>query len=85
MADCPVFFTGTVPIMWNDGFIKEYFNPDGLILWKNIDELPKILDTLDKSLYNKLMPFIQENFNTAKKYSIIEDYLYAQFFHKFDK
>ena len=57
-----------------------------MILWENIDELEKILETLDETLYNSMMPAIEENFQTAKnKYGVIEDFMYTQFFHKFDK
>ena len=84
LLDC--FLTGTVPVVWNDGFIESYFNRDGMILWKNIDELPEILDTLNDTLYNKMMLAVQENFNTAKNlYGIVEDYLYMNFFKQFDK
>lgn len=83
LLDC--FLTGTVPVMWNDGFIEEYFNKDGMILWRDINELGQKLDTLNESLYNKMMPAIIDNFNRAKKYSIVEDYMYHSFFKEFDK
>lgn len=84
LLDC--FLTGTVPVIWNDGFIEDYFNKDGMILWKNINELNEILDTLNDKLYNNMMLAIQDNFQIAKeKYGIIENFMYHQFFYEFDK
>lgn len=84
LLDC--FLTGTIPIMYNSGWIRNHFNVNGIILWQDKKELGKILETLDDKLYNKLMPFIQENFKIAKeKYSIVEDYMFQNFFKEFDK
>jgi hypothetical protein len=70
------FATGTVPIMWNTGWIGKYFNVDGMILWENINDLKNIIDSISVEDYNSRMPAIKENFQIAKKYSIVEDVIY---------
>lgn len=82
LLDC--FLTGTVPIMWNDNFIEEYFNPDGMILWKEIGELFQILDVVNDKVYNKMMPAIKENFLKAQKYAVVEDQLYHNLFQSYE-
>lgn len=74
LLDC--FLTGTVPIVWNDGFITKYFNCDGMIIWKDIEDLKDILKICNENLYNKMLPAVNDNFNRALKYSIVEDFLY---------
>lgn len=80
------FYTGTIPIYWNPGWIAQYFNPKGMILWNTIAELITIVDRIDIKLYNNILGTgaVRDNFYTAQKYAIPEDYMYENFFCQFD-
>ena len=84
LIDC--FSTGTVPIVWGGGFLHKYFDMNGIICWDMMEQLEDILDnTISEKDYSLRMPAITHNFGTAfHKYRVIEDYLYNNFFYKFD-
>jgi len=77
------FYTGTVPIFWNPGWIRNYFNIKGMLLWDNVAELYRIIDNIDNKLYNTMLAAIRENFYLAQKYAIPEDWLFENFFCQF--
>jgi hypothetical protein len=79
LIDC--IMTGTVPIYWGcGGNIGKYFNIDGIINFNNASELSSILDKCDENFYISKMDAIKENFETAKKYVIPEDYMWHNYF-----
>jgi hypothetical protein len=73
ILDC--FTAGTVPIYHGAPDIKNYFNMNGIIILKD-DFDPTFLS---KELYDSMMPAIQDNFQRALKYDIIEDILYDRY------
>jgi len=82
LLDC--IATGTVPIVWGSRYLKKYFNPAGIIHFDTVEQLGNILGDLCEEDYNYRAGAIQENFDTAfKKYKVVEDYLYDNFFKQF--
>jgi hypothetical protein len=77
VTDC--FALGTVPIYWGTPAISKYFNTDGMIMFDSIDEIPGILNSLNKELYDKKMPAIIENFHKANEYLVAEDYMFEKY------
>jgi hypothetical protein len=71
IIDC--FAARTVPIYWGDPTIDTHFNSKGIIPFSNVKELKKLLIELKdpaaaEKLYNRMLPFIDENFTKAKQY-----------------
>lgn len=71
IIDC--FLSGTIPIYYGNPRITEYFNPDGLIVFTDPDQLPDILKTISPELYSSKQSAIAENFEIAEKYMTPED------------
>ena len=78
------FYTGTVPIMWNNGFISKYFDTDGMFLWKTIQELKNIVKYIENNPddYESKKKYIQHNFEIAKEYFSPDDFIYTQLFRE---
>ena len=74
LIDC--FITGTVPIYWGCPSIDNFFNTQGMRLFKKITDLPALLKGCTEEEYNKMLPHIEENFELAKNYILAEDYIY---------
>lgn len=70
LIDCLI--TGTVPIYWGTD-ISNFFDMDGIIEFKNIDDLKLKIGDLTEEKYNQMLPSIQKNIQTAKKYIVTED------------
>jgi len=77
ILDC--FLTGTIPIYLGSKTISNYFNSEGIISFEGDEDLPSIIQTLDRNLYNSKLDVIKENFELAKEYispeKIIQNYL----------
>ena len=75
------FLTGTVPIYWGSEHIVEFFNPNGFFTFNTMDELEKIvLDTPALvEFYNSHETDIIENYHTALKFKVGDDYLYETY------
>jgi hypothetical protein len=71
--------TGTVPIYWGADKIGNFFNTEGFIFINNLEDMISILPELTEKKYNSLLPHIKENFETAIKYTTVEDYIYEKF------
>ena len=67
------FRCGTVPIFWGCDNIGEYFNEKGILRFNTGPELIKILDNLSEQKYHDMMPYIEENYEIAKKYVCVDD------------
>lgn len=80
LIDC--FATGTIPIFWGCPSIGKFFNEKGIITFDNVQDLQKILDYADDSYYDKHIDFVRENFEKAKEYCVVEDYIYKSFIEK---
>ena len=73
ILDC--FVSGTVPVYHGAPDVDNYFNMDGIIiLTDNFDP-----SQLSVDLYQSMMPAIQDNFQRAIKYDIIEDVLWERY------
>jgi hypothetical protein len=70
LIDC--FATGTVPVYWGCPGIDNFFNPDGLIQFREMDELPDILKKLSEEDYLQRLPAIKENLQRARDYRFPE-------------
>lgn len=73
IMDC--FATGVVPIYWGCTNIGEFFNTDGILTFKNLTELQKILDSLSENYYSQLEEAIQDNFHRFRQYDLTEDWI----------
>lgn len=71
ILDC--FATGTIPVYMGSPDIGEYFNSDGIIL------LSEEFEISDDLYYNK-MSAIQDNLERCKKYEVLEDFIYLNYF-----
>lgn len=78
------FAAGVVPIFWGCPSINNYFDGNGIISFDNINELDNILDSIGLDDYDNRSKAIKNNFRIAKKYKVVEDYMYESFFRKFD-
>jgi len=74
IIDC--FATGTVPIYWGCPSIYRFFDIEGIITFDTLEELEVIINELSDDDYRKRSESIKKNFDMAKKYSVIEDYIY---------
>lgn len=71
LTDC--FRAGTVPIFWGCENIGEFFNEKGIIRFETPKQLNNILSSLTVKDYYDRMEYIQENFETVKKYFCTDD------------
>lgn len=68
--------TGTIPIYYGCPSIHKFFNPEGFIIFDSEKDLPNIKAELNPENYQKKLPYIQENFEKALEYILIEDWIY---------
>jgi hypothetical protein len=66
ILDC--FQSKVVPIYWGCPNIGEYFNTNGIIAVKNINELVDVCNRLTPDVYQWMLPFIEENNHRAPKW-----------------
>lgn len=77
LVDC--LTTYTIPIYWGCPNIKDYFNPEGMIICNDIEDIKTAIDLIKREpqkAYELGKPFIDENFERATKWSSPEDYIY---------
>ena len=74
LIDC--FMTGTIPIYYGCPSISNFFDPNGIIIFDNLQNIDDTLQTLNKNTYNSKKESIKYNFEEAKKYLISEDWIY---------
>lgn len=72
LIDC--FRTGTVPIYWGCPSIGDFFNLNGMIIIENLSDILNL--KLSEEIYNKMKPYIKENFEKAEEFLISEDYMW---------
>ena len=78
---------GTIPIYYGWPKIVEPFNPRGFIFFNSVEKLSGILDRVRRNgeqIYNEMLPYIIENFETAKSFGIMEDFLYDNLLNKLE-
>ena len=71
LIDCMV--TGVVPIYWGCDNISDFFDPRGILKFSNEDQLSSIMGMLSEEVYNKMKPYIEYNYNIAKRYTEFYD------------
>ncbi len=74
IIDC--FLTGTVPIYWGCPNIGDFFDTRGIIHITSYEEAINSIETLTEDDYNRMMPYIVENFERAKFYRFHENSVY---------
>lgn len=74
LIDC--ISVGTIPIYWGCPDIGTFFDPRGMIQVENIDEIESNILYNDATYYKSCLPAIKENIERAKKYRIVEDWIY---------
>ena len=77
ILDC--FLTGTIPIYWGCPNLDSFFNINGVVIFRTVEELKTLLPTLDKNLYDSKIDTIKENFERARMYEINENLMYDLF------
>lgn len=69
------FRTYTVPIYWGCSNIERYFDTEGIIIFEDIKDLIKKVNSLKQEDYYNRMKAIKDNFELSKKYWTINDRL----------
>lgn len=71
---------GSIPIYYGMPSIDKFFDTRGMILFNEVNEIENILKDLNKDLYNKMLPYVRENFKIAQEYILSEDWMYENVF-----
>lgn len=74
IIDCLI--TGTIPIYYGCPSIGDFFNLDGIITFKTMNELETILTKISFDFYEERLDAIQENFFLSKNYVIPDNFIY---------
>jgi hypothetical protein len=74
LIDC--FMCGTIPVYYGCEGVTNFFDKRGMIIFNSIDELDVILKSLTFEKYELLKEYSKINFETAKKYCVVEDNLW---------
>lgn len=74
IIDC--FATGTIPVYSGCINISNYFNPKGIIQFNSVEDLKSIGDLICEEYYQSKFEAIKENFELAKQYYPIENWLF---------
>lgn len=77
LIDC--ISQGTVPIYWGCPSIANFFAPQGMILWQDLEELQAILKSLDSDDYEQRVPWLEENLKRAEDYRCAEDWIAREY------
>lgn len=78
------FAVGTIPIWWGTNKIGNYFNADGIISFRTVDDLEKILPTLTPDLYKSKQKAVVENIELSKQYISHFNWIYKNYKQKFE-
>jgi hypothetical protein len=63
LTDC--FQTKTVPIYYGGTNIEEFFNIDGIIVVRSVQEIVDACNALTPETYNKMLPAIEDNYERS--------------------
>lgn len=69
---------GTIPIYYGCPSIGNFFNTEGILTFTTEHRFNQIITSLTDELYEKMLPFAEENFHKAKNYQLLEDNLYIK-------
>lgn len=75
--DC--FATGTIPIIYKSSCLVNEYDENGMIFFKSLKELLKIINSLSTELYYSKINSIKHNYGLVNKCVCMEDYLYEKF------
>ena len=79
-----VILSGCIPIYWGMPSINEIFDERGIITFNNVEELKEIIDNLTEEKYNDMLPYVEKNFNIAKKFIDWDDNIVKSIYQKLD-
>jgi hypothetical protein len=66
LIDC--LQTKTIPIYWGCPNINKWFNIDGFIICENINDMINKINSLTPETFEKMQPYIEENYNKSKQF-----------------
>lgn len=75
----------TVPIFWGCPNIDEFFDTRGIVIFKDSSQICEIVGEIllnPAKIYEKYLPYVENNYNLAKNYMIPEDWIYK---HRLNK
>jgi len=61
--------TKTVPVYWGCTNIDKFFNPKGMIIVNDLEDIIIKTNELTPETYENMLPYIEENFELAKEYA----------------
>lgn len=67
--------TKTIPIYWGCTNIGEYFNEQGIIKVNSVNEIIEVCNQLTPEVYERMLPLVNDNYETALKVYRYEDIL----------
>lgn len=76
LIDC--FRTGTIPIYWGCPSIGDFFDISGILTFNNEDDLIETIESLSEDLYKSKLESIIKNYELAKKYLLIENWIHEE-------
>jgi hypothetical protein len=71
LIDC--FLTGTVPIYWGCPNIESFFDTRGMVIVDNLTDIVNAVNNLTTEDYDRMLPFIRKNYETAQNYNFVWD------------
>ena len=71
ILDC--FILGNIPIYHGTSSIFKFFDSRGILIWENLDELEKLLNTITFDMYYEMLPYVKINYEIARKYVSADD------------
>jgi len=74
LIDC--LLVGCVPIFYGNPNVLNYFNPEGIIVVTDPDQVLPALEKLSPGLYLSKIDAVKENFEIARSYMNPEDIIY---------
>jgi hypothetical protein len=74
IIDC--FLTGTIPLYYGCPEIDRFFDPEGIIKFKTIDELMFLIESLSQESYIKKFGALRDNFFLAQRYATPDNLLF---------
>lgn len=73
---------GTIPVYWGCSNIADYFDIRGMYIVDSLDDIEKIVGSLNEKEYINKLPYAKLNLETAKQYAVTEDWIYDNIFNK---
>jgi hypothetical protein len=70
LIDC--FLSGTIPIYYGCPSISRFFNENGILSFDTKEECIDIIQNITLEKYNKMLPYIKENYTIAQEYDIFK-------------